>query len=206
MRCLCSNHIFQEIGDGMFANNAISAALVNNDPLRAYIVMMYVSSGLWDIRNTNGVRSGWDVYSASDCLPRALLDPTTGPSYSVKETAWQKAVGTTKERWNWLEEGADAADLQSGSGLYPGAFEADTAAVIENKKEGQSVRRPELDIFGLAMLGGGRVFGVAHLYGMFFLQLPIGDDTLTEQTSLGPVWVRRRWWTLVGVLVSAESE
>lgn len=44
MRCLCSIHIFRESSDGMFANNAISAALVGNEPLRAYIVMLYVLS------------------------------------------------------------------------------------------------------------------------------------------------------------------
>jgi hypothetical protein len=29
------------------------------------------------------------------------------------------------------------------------------------------VGRPELPIFGLAMVGGGKVFGKAHLYGEF---------------------------------------
>jgi hypothetical protein len=40
MRCLCSIHIFKETGPDRFANNDISAALVNNEPLRAYIVML----------------------------------------------------------------------------------------------------------------------------------------------------------------------
>ncbi|KAJ5299064.1 hypothetical protein N7476_010621 [Penicillium atrosanguineum] len=44
MRCLCSIHIFQEVGDGLFANNAISAGLVHNEPVRAYIAMLYVLS------------------------------------------------------------------------------------------------------------------------------------------------------------------
>jgi hypothetical protein len=42
MRCLCSIHIFKEMEDGVFANNAISAGLVHNEPLRAYIAMLYV--------------------------------------------------------------------------------------------------------------------------------------------------------------------
>jgi hypothetical protein len=42
MRCLCSIHIFKEVQPDRFANNGVSAALVNNEPLRAYIVMLYV--------------------------------------------------------------------------------------------------------------------------------------------------------------------
>ena len=88
----------------------------------------------------------------------------------MKETAWQKALGTTKERWNWLEEEVDATGLTdqqtNGSGGYPGAFGVGTAEVIDPQDERKLARRPELDIFGLAMLGGGRTFGVAHLYGM----------------------------------------
>jgi hypothetical protein len=111
--------------------------------------------------------SGWDLYSASDALPHTLLDPEVGSSYSVKETAWQKAVGTTKERWNWLEEDTAATQLNSSmSGAYLGAFGPDVAVALQGKGEGEPIRRPELDIFGLAMLGGGRVFGVAHLFGI----------------------------------------
>jgi hypothetical protein len=40
MRCLCSIHIFDEVRPNVFANNSISAALVNNEPLRAYIAML----------------------------------------------------------------------------------------------------------------------------------------------------------------------
>jgi hypothetical protein len=113
------------------------------------------------------LNSGWDLYSASDALPHALLDPEIGSSYSVKETAWQKAIGTTKERWNWLEEGTTATELHNGgSGAYPGPFGPDVTAILQGENTGESIRRPELDIFGLAMLGGGRVFGVAHLFGM----------------------------------------
>ncbi|KAJ5476098.1 hypothetical protein N7475_001827 [Penicillium sp. IBT 31633x] len=148
LRCLCSIHIFQELEDGVFANNAISARLVNNEPLRAYIAMF-----------------GWDLYSASDALPRSLLDPEIGFSYSVKESAWQKAVGTTQERWNWLEEGTTPSELEKGGyGAYPGAFGPEVTSALQSKDQDESIRRPELGIFGLAMLGGGRVFGVAHLF------------------------------------------
>jgi hypothetical protein len=43
MRCLCSIHIFKEVKDSVFANNSVSAALVRNEPLRAYIVMLQVA-------------------------------------------------------------------------------------------------------------------------------------------------------------------
>lgn len=120
------------------------------------------------------VNSGWDLYTASDALPHALLDPKIGSSYSVKESAWQRAVGTTKERWNWLEEGTTSTELQNGggSGAYLGPFGPDIAAAIQRTGGEETLRRPELDIFGLAMLGGGRVFGVAHLYGMSIRIVP----------------------------------
>ena len=40
MRCLCSNHVFREVDGGKFANNRISAALVGNEPLRAYVLLL----------------------------------------------------------------------------------------------------------------------------------------------------------------------
>jgi hypothetical protein len=113
------------------------------------------------------LHSGWDLYTASDALPRALLDPEIGSSYSVNQSAWQKAVGTTKERWNWLEEGTSGTELKNAElGAYPGPFGPEVTAAIQSNDGRESIPRPELDIFGLAMLGGGRVFGVAHLFGM----------------------------------------
>lgn len=118
------------------------------------------------------LNSGWDLYTASDALPRALLDPEIGSSYAVNESAWQKALGTTKERWNWLEEGTTGTELNNGGfGAYPGPFGPNVAAAIQNNSQEESINRPELDIFGLAMLGGGRVFGVAHLFGMLKIHL-----------------------------------
>ncbi|PWY93216.1 S-adenosyl-L-methionine-dependent methyltransferase [Aspergillus sclerotioniger CBS 115572] len=138
MRCLCSIHIFQEIRDGVFANNTISASLVDNDPLRAYIVMF-----------------------ASEALPQSLLDPDLGPLYSVNETAWQRAIGTTKARWTWLEEEVEQPPPPpTGSSGYSGPFGPDLAHPTTFPPR----RRSELEIFGLAMLGGGRVFGRAHLF------------------------------------------
>jgi hypothetical protein len=111
--------------------------------------------------------SSFDLYSASEALPRALLDPELGPSYSVKETAFQKAANTTAERWNWLEEEVTVAELQSGSGsAYPGPFGPELTQAVDSKSPETLVKRPEHAVFGLAMVGGGRVFGVAHLFGM----------------------------------------
>jgi len=53
---------------------------------------------------------------------------------------------------------------------YPGVFgtELDKAVAKDVKGSGETlVPRPEHSIFGLAMLGGGKVFGQAHLYGQF---------------------------------------
>lgn len=170
MRSLCSIHIFREVQPNIFANNTISAALLDNEPLRAYIVMLFVFPFPylpWKLKLTSS--SSWDLYTASDALPKALLAPESKDSYAVTNTAFQRAVGTTKERWVWLEEGSTPAELQRGcsrTGIYSGPFGPDVAQKVGHKRPDEQVRRPELDIFGLAMLGGGMVFGTAHLYGL----------------------------------------
>lgn len=40
LRCLCSIHVFREVGPDVFANNDVSASLVDNEPLRAYIMLL----------------------------------------------------------------------------------------------------------------------------------------------------------------------
>ncbi len=47
LRCLCSIGVFAEVAADWFANNRISAALVSNEPLRAYIMMLYV---VWNLQ------------------------------------------------------------------------------------------------------------------------------------------------------------
>lgn len=42
MRCLCSIHVFDEKEEDVFTNNRISSSLVGNEPLRAYIMLLYV--------------------------------------------------------------------------------------------------------------------------------------------------------------------
>lgn len=104
-----------------------------------------------------------EAFSASDRLPRNLLDPITGPSYDVTKTAWQDAIGTTKSRWDWIEERIEQDKLLDSGGHYPGI----PSLALEPQPIGDDglVSRPELAIMGLAMVGGGRVFGAAHVYG-----------------------------------------
>jgi hypothetical protein len=104
-------------------------------------------------------------FTASDRLPKTLLDPVTGPSYDVGKTAWQDAIQTTKSRWEWIEERVEQDKLQETQGHYPGI--PSLALQPEPKGEDGLVARPELAIMGLAMVGGGRVFGTAHVYGKF---------------------------------------
>ncbi|KAF2280130.1 O-methyltransferase A [Westerdykella ornata] len=146
LRCLCSIHIFQQVGHDTFANNRISAALVDNEPLRAYILLF-----------------GLDLYSASDQLPRFLNDPVLGSSYKVEETAFQAAANTSKPRWEWLEEKTTVKKLRDGDcgsdgapSAYPGPFGAELDKAIAGKADDEVVPRPEHAVFGLAMLGGGR--------------------------------------------------
>ncbi|KAJ5769698.1 hypothetical protein N7520_004257 [Penicillium odoratum] len=145
LRYLCSIGIFRQTGVEKFANNTISVALISNEPLRAYVQLV----------NSEG-------FTASDRLPKTLLDPKTGPSYDVAKTAWQDAIGTTKTRWEWVEERVPQDKLIETGGHYPGI----PSLILEPQTPGEDglVSRPELEIMGLSMVGGGRVFGAAHVY------------------------------------------
>nr|POE77916.1 o-methyltransferase geda [Quercus suber] len=112
--------------------------------------------------------TGLDLYTASDHLPATLLDPHKGPSYDVAQTAWQNAIGTDLPRWDWLEQKVEASQLKSLGVGYPGL---PSLATTETNGDTELIPRPEHQIFGLAMVGGGRVFGAAHLFGGFDLQL-----------------------------------
>ena len=105
-----------------------------------------------------------DLYTASDHLPKYLLGEK-GHSYKVNETAWQDAIGTSKPRWDWLEEKHSLNDLIVSNGAgYPGLPGLEQRDVNGVSRE-DLVSRPEHEVFGLAMLGGGLVFGAAHPYG-----------------------------------------
>ncbi|KAL8861120.1 MAG: hypothetical protein Q9178_002334 [Gyalolechia marmorata] len=149
LRTLCSNHIFAEPSPDHFTNNVISAALVGNEPLRAYILNFNL-----------------DLYAASEHLPKALLDKVKGPSYQVDETAWQDALGTTMSRWDWLEEKVSPDQFSKEGVGYPSVPQPEkfmNGSSDPSKKH--VVSRPEHEIFNLSMLGGGRVHGAAHPYG-----------------------------------------
>lgn len=148
LRALCSNHIFMETSADCFANNVVSAALINNEPLRAYVLMFNL-----------------DFYSASEYVPKALLDKVKGPSYKINETAWQDALRTDKSIWDWLEEKVSLDDISTPAGSYPGVPQPEEFIKALNVKEQALIDRPEHQIFSLAMVGGGRVYGAAHPYG-----------------------------------------
>jgi hypothetical protein len=108
------------------------------------------------------LKSNLDLYTASDYLPKSLLG-SKGASYKVEETAFQDAVGTEKPRWEWLEERIPAGQLAGSGTGYPGI--PDVKALLSESENDKLIARPELEVFGLAMLGGGLVFGSAHPYG-----------------------------------------
>lgn len=80
----------------------------------------------------------------------------------MNEAPFQEAVGTSKSRWEWLEEKVTVRELRSKSASYPGFLDPTVSAADD---EESVVSRPELENFGLAMVGGGRVLGTAHVYG-----------------------------------------
>ena len=115
--------------------------------------------------------SNLDLYTASDHLPSYLLS-SKGHSYQVGETAFQNAIGTDKPRWDWLEEKITKEEATKGGPGYPG-MPAMEKLYLDQKDKDVAIPRPELETFGLAMTGGGKVYGTAHLYGktMHYLQI-----------------------------------
>jgi len=74
----------------------------------------------------------------------------------------QDALGIDKPRWEWIREKTTVGEINRQKVGYPG-----WPSQIEGKDE-EVVDRPELEIFGLAMAGGGSVFGQSHVYGRLF--------------------------------------
>ena len=58
----------------------------------------------------------------------------------------------------------EALQQSCGTG-YPGPFGPDFETALKEQDPAGLVPRPEHATFGLAILGGGRVTGTAHLYG-----------------------------------------
>ena len=90
-------------------------------------------------------------------------------------TPLQTVVGTEKRSWDWMEEKIKVKHLKEGfrngadggPSSYPGVFGAELQNAIESAggDDEKLIDRPEQTMFGLAMVGGGRVYGQAQLYG-----------------------------------------
>lgn len=149
--------------------------------------------------------SAFDFYAASERFPRYLLGPN-GASYDVTKTPLNEALGTDKPYWDWLAVKIKPEDIGKGSGVgYSGVPDPKSWSHLKPDADGL-IKRPELENFGLGMVGGGKVSGSA---------LPFGECTyapihtwlvqLTQtRLSLGqaPHWRyrcgRRRWcWYVV---------
>ena len=130
----------------------------------------------------------------------------------MENTAFQAAANTSKPRWEWLEEKVTVKSLRDGDcgsdgtpSAYPGPFGAELEKAIAGKADDELVSRPEHAVFGLAMLGGGRVFGKAHLYGKqrsLQTQFEVSLLTNASQTTHGRDLAKQPWWMLVVVSVS----
>ncbi|KAJ3045592.1 hypothetical protein HDV00_009249 [Rhizophlyctis rosea] len=117
MRMLATNHVVRETSPDTFANGRVSGILIDNLPLTSY------------------VRVAEFFHKFGAHLKDNVLDPTTGPSFSPWQTAFQKAANTDKAFWEWLEE---------------------------TDKGGK--KRPELKIFGLGMVGHGKLHDRCQLF------------------------------------------
>lgn len=82
--------------------------------------------------NIGPPHSGLDAYAASGSLPKVLFRSARTAPTPDRATAFNEAVGTNLSHWEFLDQGIEQPD-----GTIP--------------------HRPELDIYSLAMLGGGRV-------------------------------------------------
>ncbi|XXH01905.1 hypothetical protein Hte_008267 [Hypoxylon texense] len=122
------------------------------------------------------------LYSASNYLPVALTDSKFGPSYKVEETALNLAVGTDLPMWSWLETPVSASQVRRVNNLgYPHGQLIDARSNGDRSagnRVGDLVHRPELQIFGRAMVGGGKVSGAAHVFDYPWGEL--GDATVVD--------------------------
>lgn len=166
MRCLASIHVFRLTAPERFANNRISAQLVHNKHLSAYITMF----------------SG-DIYTSAERLPKHLLGPQ-GASYSVTETAWHEALGTSKSRWEWLAEKIDPNEIQNDGVGYPGVPDPSLFAPYTPDADGK-IPRPELELFGLGMVGGGRSQSASQPYDFPWRDLPHGATVVDVGGGVG---------------------
>lgn len=85
LRLLAANHMLAEVDVDTYANNRISACLVDNPGLNAYIH-----------------HYGEEPYNAAGALFHQLGTPK-GDSYDILDAAFSDVYGR-KPRWEWLEE------------------------------------------------------------------------------------------------------
>jgi hypothetical protein len=83
------------------------------------------------------------------------------------ETAWHEALGTSKPRWEWLAEKIDPKKIQNEGVGYPGVPDPNLFAHYTPGADGK-IPRPELELFGLGMVGGGRSQSAAQPYGQCY--------------------------------------
>lgn len=114
-----------------------------------------------------------DMYGASHKLPSVLFDPVKTRSYSPRETAFQESVGTKLTLWEYFEEPIRQLD-------------------------GTLKLRPDVEIFNLAMVGGGRVHEPPLFAGMSIYKhtLIVLVSPTSFRLSLGRTRVKhyRRCW------------
>lgn len=138
--------------------------------------------------------SSINFYAASERLPRYLLGPR-GSSYKVTETALTEALGTDKPYWDWLGEKVKPDQINK-SGGHSGV--PDPSLSNLKPDENGLVHRPELEIFRLGMVGGGKVNGSALPFGQYahaLLKASTDDARLSmEQIAPGFDNCGRRCW------------
>lgn len=105
------------------------------------------------------------ISASAEHLPRHLVGPK-GASYKVNETPFQSAMDTDKPLWEWMTERLPSDKVTSDGPGYPGVPELANWDVSFDHKG--LVARPELQNFGLAMVGGGMASGAAHAFGNAF--------------------------------------
>lgn len=94
-------------------------------------------------------------------FPKYLLGPK-GSSYNVAETALTEALGTEKSYWDWLAERVRPEHISNGT--YSSV--PDPGAWGHLKVDGDGlVKRPEMEIFSIGMVGGGKVNGSSLPFG-----------------------------------------
>lgn len=92
-----------------------------------------------------------DPYASTNVLPDYLKDPVKGASTSVTSAPFHDARNTSLPYWEWLEQPIELPDGSKGP-------------------------RPQLPVFGKAMMGGGRVFSPPHVHGPLAYFLDVTFD------------------------------